>query len=251
MRRKIPDELVNKTLAYFDAHKDKECVVTPSIPILYFGDLEAYDQSDFKVLTVGKNPSFIEFQEEKGRPYSFFRFPHWGNSEGALLPALNSYFKEKPYTNWFSSFEPILNGMEASFYDKKDYPCRALHTDICSPLATQPTWSRLEKRTQMELSGEGHKLWKELVEELNPDLMLVSIPRALFESVFGKQGRVLSSFESRANGEKRRTPYLVWHTTYQLKSGKAVKVVYGQAAQTPFGTINKRQKNQIGELCRK
>ena len=35
--------------------------VDPAIPILFFGDLQAYRASETRVLTVGKNPSLKEF----------------------------------------------------------------------------------------------------------------------------------------------------------------------------------------------
>src|SRR5215211_7469174 len=37
------------------------CVVRPSIPILYFGDLPRYAASPLKVITVALNPSHHEF----------------------------------------------------------------------------------------------------------------------------------------------------------------------------------------------
>ena len=43
--------------------------------------------------------------------------------------ALSSYFREAPYGSWFGTFEGLLNGMDASFYDGS--PNTASHTDIC------------------------------------------------------------------------------------------------------------------------
>ena len=37
------------------------CVVKPSIPILYFGDMQRYAASSLKVITVALNPSHHEF----------------------------------------------------------------------------------------------------------------------------------------------------------------------------------------------
>ena len=45
--------------------------VSPAIPILFFGDLDAYLASRMRVLTVGLNPSLREFPD--GEPFS--RFP--------------------------------------------------------------------------------------------------------------------------------------------------------------------------------
>jgi hypothetical protein len=245
----ISNNLLDRTFVYFDKFKNFEEVVSPSLPILYFGDLTAYKNSNTKVLTVGKNPSNNEFRLKKNESYSFVRFPDWNESSRNLLPSLNSYFKYKPLKIWFSSFEPILNGMSTSYYEG-DYPNIALHTDICSPLSTDPTWSRLPKQTQMALFNEGVGIWKDLIEELQPDVMLVSVPRALFLSVFKTEGQKLVSFTEKKDGSTRK-PYVVEVHDYILNSGKGVKVVFGQAANRPFDTIHDLQKKRIGELCQK
>ena len=92
-----------------------------------------------RVLSVGLNPSLYEFPADS----PFRRFPL---AEGVTLrepepylDALSAYFRTDPYCSWFSAFELMLNGLGASFYEGK--PSTALHTDICSPVATDPTWS--------------------------------------------------------------------------------------------------------------
>jgi hypothetical protein len=50
----ISNKLVEKTFDYFDKFKNYDVVVSPSLPILYFGDLASYNNSELKVLTVGK-----------------------------------------------------------------------------------------------------------------------------------------------------------------------------------------------------
>lgn len=243
----ISEKLLSKTFQYFDDFKDRDIVVTPSLPILYFGNSSAYQKSALKILTVGKNPSNNEFRLKKGDSFSFARFPTWNENTRNLIPTLNSYFQEKPLKQWFSCFEPILNGMHASYY-QGNHPNIALHTDICSPLATDPTWSRLARGTQSDLFKEGFEIWKELVEELQPDMMLVSVPRALFSAVFGNAGQELVSFTEKKDGSTRK-PYVVELHNYTLKSGKKVKVIFGQAANRPFDTIHDQQKIKIGELC--
>lgn len=246
----LSQKLIQKTFSYYNSHIDKKEVVSPSLPILYFGDLEAFQRSGLKVITVAKNPSNIEFQSKKGAPLSFFRFRNWNGEAHSLIPALNAYFKDEPYTHWFSSFEPILNGMSASYYPKSGHH-RALHTDLCSPLATDPTWSGLGSNLQAELFDEGLELWKDLVEEIQPDVMLVSIPKGLFLSVFPKEGNELIVFTEKKDGTPRKKPYRVERSHYQLRSGKQAKVIFGQASQKPFDTITIPQKNQIGAQCLK
>ncbi len=246
----ISDKLVEKTFEHFEKFKGEEVVVTPSLPILYFGALDAYAKSELKVITVGKNPSDNEFRLKKSDPFSFVRFSNWNEHTRNLLSSLNPYFEDKPLKQWFSCFEPILNGLSASYYNSS-YHNTALHTDICSPLATNPTWSKLSKETQSALYEEGFEIWKELIEELQPDIMFVSIPRALFRAVFKSSGNELVVFNNKKNGEPRKKPYLVEIFEYELSTEKKVKVVFGQAANKPFDTIFDQQKLKIGELCLK
>lgn len=246
----ISSRLIEKTLKYFDTHKNDKVVVKPSLPILYFGNLDAYRKSELKVITVGKNPSDNEFRLNKNDSFSFVRFSEWKDDSRNLISALNPYFENKPLKQWFSCFEPILNGLSASYY-KSNYNSTALHTDICSPLATNPTWSKLSKETQSVLYEEGFEIWKELIEELQPDIMLVSIPRALFSSVFRSSGDELIVFNSKKNGEPRKKPYAVEVFEYELSTEKKVSVIFGQAANKPFDTIYDQQKIKIGELCLK
>src|SRR5574344_529650 len=178
----ISNNLIEKTLKYFDTHKNEKVVVKPSLPILYFGNLDAYRESKLKIITVGKNPSDNEFRLNKNDFFSFVRFSKWNEKSKNLILALNPYFESEPLRKWFSCYEPILNGLSASYYSSYNYT--ALHTDICSPLATNPTWSKLSKETQSALYEDGFEIWKELIEELQPDIMFVSIPHAIFKSVF-------------------------------------------------------------------
>lgn len=241
--------LISKTFDYFNKYKNLDFVVSPSLPILYFGDLKAYSNSEYKVITVGKNPSDNEFRLKKDDSFSFVRFSKWNESSQNLVQSLNHYFEDQPLRQWFSSFEPILNGMSSSYY-KNDYPNTALHTDVCSPLATNPTWSKLSTEEQYVLFKEGFEIWKELVEELQPDIMLVSIRRDLFKKIFTGEGKELITFTDTISGNERR-PYKVELYEFTLKSQKKVKVVFGQAANKPFDKISNLQKVKIGELCQK
>ena len=67
----------------------------------------------------------------------------------------------------------MLNGLGASFYEGK--PSTALHTDICSPVATDPTWSGLDWGEQKALEKEGGPLWHGLLEVLRPQVVTLSV----------------------------------------------------------------------------
>ena len=130
--------------------------VNPSIPILFFGDLNAYKAAPLRTLTVGLNPSLREFPSD--RPFS--RFPlsdeETPRNRAAYLDTLSRYFRTEPYRAWFNAWEPLLNGAGVSYYG--DASSTALHTDLCSPVATDPTWSRLGKvdqHSQQTLEADG------------------------------------------------------------------------------------------------
>ncbi|MDX8412835.1 MAG: hypothetical protein R8J85_02000 [Mariprofundales bacterium] len=244
----LSQKLIDKTIKYFKTYSNEGFVVKPSLPILYFGDLISYRNSKLKVVTVGKNPSFNEFRFKGDIDFSFCRFEKWNPDKMNLIESLNQYFASKPL-QWFSCFEPILNGMKSSYYKNDKFQNRVLHTDICSPIATDPTWSKLPKNAQSMLFEKGHVIWKELIEELQPDIMFVSIPFNLFNTIIAaEKGKLLISFKLKEDGEKRKKPYDVRVYNHQLKNGKNIKIVFGQAANTPFGTISKTQKVNIGEL---
>jgi hypothetical protein len=123
-------------------------VVKTSMPILWFGDSAAYFNSRVRVVTVGLNPSRVEFPQAD----RFLRFPSArdlslsvdpSKRRPAFIRALDDYFRLEPYRPWFDrGFERVLNGMATSYYQGQ--PSTALHTDLFSPLATDPTWSGLD-----------------------------------------------------------------------------------------------------------
>ena len=143
-------------------------LVKPSIPILWFGDSERYFSSKLKVITVGLNPSREEFPEQD----RFLRFDSArkvyprildGACYGEYLKALNGYFRyppNHPY-GWFNCFEDMLRGLDCSYYGSA--PSTALHIDLCSPLATDPTWKDLAPEAQRLLIQSGTNLWHSLV----------------------------------------------------------------------------------------
>ena len=64
-------EAVEKAWCAFDNAAELSIRVSPAAPILFFGDFDAYSLSMLRVLTVGLNPSRLEFPAD--RP--FLRFP--------------------------------------------------------------------------------------------------------------------------------------------------------------------------------
>jgi hypothetical protein len=219
-------------------------LVRPSIPILFFGNSERFASSPVRVITVGLNPS----REEFPRTAPFLRFPGSERSSGddpdGYLASLDAYFRTAPYTGWFNpSFEPLLRGLGASYYEAA--PSVALHTDLCSPLATDPTWSRLDPREQALLEPAGRRLWHELVDALQPDLVLISIGRRRLSKINFPLTEPASVIDT-VDGPARARPYRVEAFRHELGSGKAPLFVFGQASQTPFGSISGLEKERIG-----
>lgn len=167
-------------------------LIKGTMPILYFGDIEAYFKSQYKIITAAINPSCGEFYyDESNGQISYDRFPQIEgiakanalNNENVLqyLSALNSYFKTgNDYKKWFKTTprNNLFAPFGASYYDNA--PNRAIHTDTLSPFATFPTWSKFATQSQREriqrrFSDIGIPLWNELVEILEPDIIFMSL----------------------------------------------------------------------------
>jgi hypothetical protein len=238
-------------VAFHKARNKGVSITNPSIPILYFGDLTKYLESEIKIITVGLNPSHIEFPE-----YSrFTRFADaesldttkkWSKSEVATyLQSLNDYFKHNPYS-WFDSFEPVLNGLNASYYPTLD-PNTAIHTDLCSPFATDITWSKLSVRNRNVLRADGIPIWHRLTEILKPDMTLVSIARMRLKSIKFRAStwKKFTSIYEKKDGTPRSKPYDIEVAKSQI-GDKNGHLVFGPAAQKPFGTLSTGHKRIVG-----
>ena len=178
------EPVIAQTIEHFNDVKDSELVVSNSIPILFFGDLEAYLNSPMKIVTVALNPSDKEFSETR-----FVTSEDVLTNTKSYASTLSSYFSFNPYTRWFNNFEKLLHHLKSSYYPENNRPSFpndpktpisniVLHTDICSPIATAKTWSKLKSKTEKEfrekLQANGKVIWSELISVLKPDIILVS-----------------------------------------------------------------------------
>ena len=174
-------DLYRKAIDHYFAFETEPYTVPNSIPILYFGSLEAYKSSRIKIITVGLNPSDVESKEDR------FRLEELRACTPAQFErAVSDYFKFRPYSQWFDqAFEKLLRCLGVSYYGGH-YPSKApawwraqpnvaLHTDIGSPLATSPTWSKLPRDVTERLQKIGFPIWREFVELLEPNLILISV----------------------------------------------------------------------------
>ena len=230
----------------FDRAAELTCRVTPAVPILFFGDLDAYLASCRRVVTVGLNPSLHEFPANE--PFGRFPRAEGDREPSRYLDAMSAYFRTDPYCSWFNAFEPLLNGLGASYYEGG--ASTALHTDICSPVATDPTWNKLDKAAQTALMDHGHLLWHMLLEKLRPQIVAISVRTEYldhieFEPMNGWD--IIHIFKRKSNGELRSRPYEVRARWYEV-AGERSLFVFGRAAQTPLGLIAHKQKREVGKL---
>ena len=238
------------TLAWeaFDRLVFRDYRVTPAIPILFFGDLDAYLASQLRVVTVGLNPARKEFPVKE----PFLRFPpavdNHGHDTGRYLEALSAYFRTEPYRQWFNSFEPLLNGMGASYYQGN--ASTALHTDICSPIATDPTWSKLDESRREELEADGGPLWHLLLEELRPQVVVLSVARdhlRRIEFTPITDWSVVHAFRRKRDGSLRPRRNQICGRWYDMGGGRSL-VVFGKAAELPFMHIDDGRKREAGQV---
>jgi hypothetical protein len=118
-----------------------------------------------------------------------------------------------------------------------------LHTDICSPIATTPTWNDLNGARA--LVGDGFELWRDLIEALAPDVVLVSVAWRHLLRLAPERGDTWESLYV----IERSNPYHV--RMRELSIGRhSVLAVFGRAAQKPFGTVLNRDKPAIGAAIR-
>lgn len=229
-----------------DCQRDAPSVrqVSPRVPILYFGDFEGFKMSACRIVTVALNPSLAEFPEAS----PFQRFPSLRSYSKCyhdnfrLQKAYNEYFKINPYRKWFGNFEMVLNGFDASFFDSCGYKNTALHTDLLSPVATNPTWSKLNKTDKDTISKRGVDLWHSLIRFLDPDILIISVAKRYLDQIrFPKLEKTVELFSVPDKVRKRVTTYPV-----SLSGKKHANLIYATPAQVPFGYLSHDEKRGIG-----
>ncbi|QGG48013.1 hypothetical protein [Heliorestis convoluta] len=201
--------------------KDNAFIVKPSIPILWFGNYSKYKNSHKKVVTLAINPSNDEFKLNKDDPYSFIRFKrgaeiYFKNSlsnEDKLIyvETLNKYFEDEPYNSWFRRLETPLNYINSTYGGKTGdyrYSNYALHIDLC-PLATQEKWGKINNSIKDSLIEDFQPLLNDLIEYLNPSIIMASISSSSLKSLFNIRSKedAVVSFENQSNGFVRKYKY--------------------------------------------
>ena len=166
-------------------------IVKNSIPVIWFGDLERYQASPVKIVTVGLNPSWHEFLDDRLSPLAPARFSKVDLSSytkieiDALYNTLNAYYDGKganPYMRYFRQYERLLNGINASYFGNFRQNT-AIHIDAYSAMATRTLWGELSIFARDKLKERGKLLYRTLVNYLDPDIILISVARKDFEVI--------------------------------------------------------------------
>lgn len=216
MDRELSD-LIDSYWSDYVKHKGKNYIVRKSIPIVWFGDIEAYKKSKIKVVTIGINPSNNEFPEGADREPSFSRFPNaeklyakeslTQEDKILLVETLNGYFKNEPYMKWFNRFEKPLNVLGVSYKSGENV---ALHIDIYTALATNPTWGNLDKNQQKDITSID--LFEKLLNYLKPSVIIYSSNYEQFKKIFLQKGQKPLeeySYKTDKNKTMRITPFCI------------------------------------------
>lgn len=145
----------------------------------------------------------------------------------------------------------MLDGLGASYYASA--AATALHTDICSPVATSPTWSGLDKAHAAALETNGSPVWHRLLEELRPEIVVLSGGKSHLERVkfapMTEKWEAIHSFERTHNGSLRSQPFKVRARWYNVAGDRSLFVVGLPAKRTPFGALSKAQKREAGVVA--
>lgn len=248
------NDILKKSLEHHKDFEEYEFIPKPSLPILFFGDIEAYSNENFKILTVALNPSDIEFRTSKnGERFSFFRFPLYGQTSGTLYLSLKDYFIHNPYKKWFdSSYKELLRGLGYSFYNDKLKT--AIHTDIVSPLATNPTWTKLKRQKRytseiQNLEKIGFDLWLELIEILKPNLILMSLAKNHLTKLNLEYISEFDKITIKKGNSKRKKPYIT--NLYKLNLiNHSCYLIHSPSGINPFRLISNEEQRQLGEKIR-
>ena len=225
-----------------------------SIPIIYHGDYNKFQESILKIITAELNPNNNEFPEYnpslRYRELNDYtqkkRLEKYDAAQ--LLDSLNSYYTRNS-NKWYDHYEPILNGLNASYYGTMENT--VLHTNILTPLSLTKNWSDYAKDSPDNLNyliKHGHSQWLKLIDILQPDIIITSIGDKYRDNILNGQKINwirIENITTNTNGKKRRKPYQVQCAVVCLDSGKKTLLVIGDKSALPF-MISQKQKLQIG-----
>lgn len=219
----LTQELTNVMQEYISDFVNKQnrpYVVKPAIPIVWFGNMEKYNKSPKKIVTIGINPSWHEFEKKR---FDIVEL-ECANAVNELANTLNLYFRNNPY-EWFNNFEKVLSTLDVSYYENRATNT-AIHIDIYSAIATNPIWRYLSDGGKKDIQRTD--LFKKLLNLLNPDIIVFSVNKDIFKDVFSEFK--LEKSVNNINGKKG-----IFINKY--KKGDKILISGRNMKGTPFGGI--------------
>lgn len=250
--------LIQQCWNSFQAIKHYPFVVPNSIPILWFGDMKLFMKSDLRIVTVGLNPSNIEFLSSRNsNNYSVsYRFPKVINLVGKNKLSLNDilvyentmneYFTNqlngKPtwYRTWFSNNESALHGLDASYYNSGDFRRTAIHIDLWTPVATDK-WKHLTNNQRNILHNNVGYSFQQMLARIDPHVIITCVNSGFIKKYFSDTNglpcvpsNAAFDYQKRdANG--RSYAYI---RAFRLLNGQVL--IWGRNGNTPFARLNQK-----------
>ena len=243
----------------FQKIKQLPYVVPNSIPILWFGDLNAYSSSDLRVRHCGIKP--VEYgispQKRINKLRCYSSLPKAASLVGKsyLSPtdiqiyedSMNDYFvnnlngKSTWYRTWFSNNEAALHGLDASYFDSVNYKRIAIHIDLQTPVATNK-WSSLTNNQKQVLQDNVGYSFSQLLNHLDPHVIITSMNRDYIKNNFTDNNNnpcaeKNAPFNYQKKDAKGRT--YTYIRAFCLNSGRYL--IWGNNGNTPFARLNQNQ----------
>ena len=169
-----------------------------TLPIVWFGDSEAYFSGGKCIVTVGLNPSCKEFEADRFAPITL----GMEGDAAKLKKTLDRYFDTQPYLSWFCHYGRVLYALGATYFGNNG-KAKAIHIDMFSAIATISGWRKMDPDTVTEFANTC--LFKRLRNNLAPKLFVFSGRKSDLEKQF--EG---FEFESEYPAKKKGVHLELW-----------------------------------------
>lgn len=126
----------------------------------------------------------------------------------------------------------------------------ALHIDLCSPIATSPTWSKLPKEAKERLTLTGNQTFDSIIGQLKPDIIVASIGKGHLNSWRNgfwdnSNTQILLEYKTQINGAAYRVPPTVKLRKIELSEHSCL-FANGSIRNMPFDLFLDDRKYEVG-----